>query len=451
MSSRASGAVRSPVLVARKKSLRWRAIHGADAQLGVAVAGGGVDVVDAVAEQHLQRAVGLVLAGPGERRRAEQRDRAQVSRASERPSLDHDASLRRLLLGMILALFALVASWPAAASDTPLSGLEGHPRDRFPLRSVDASDGRRRARRGHAARRRRLERAVPRDPRRRPPSRPCPAEAARVRVNVEPATSAGLMGVTYLHTDDTGVIQVPVSITVVEPTARGQTSRETLLYQVLAHELGHALGLPHVRDARSLMCCEPARWTSRTRSRARPTSRRGAIPTCARCALSWSTTTRASGGVDKTPPARPSSRRRAVHPSPGASHDDAASESSPIPPSGRRCRRCRRVPAAAAGAGQDHQGRRREPDHRRHGRGRRRLPARRPARGRGHQRRRRRQVDGRGQARAAARRQRDQGGGGPLGGGPADRRRRPAPDRRASIRPTSRRSRRWPSSAGCRT
>ena len=84
-----------------------------------------------------------------------------------------------------------------------------------------------------------------------------PREAARVRVNVEPATSAGLMGVTYLHTDDTGAIQVPVSITVVEPTARGQTSRETLLYQVLAHELGHALGLPHVRDARSLMCCEP--------------------------------------------------------------------------------------------------------------------------------------------------------------------------------------------------
>jgi hypothetical protein len=48
-----------------------------------------------------------------------------------------------------------------------------------------------------------------------------------------------------------------VSITVVEPTARGQTTREALLYQVVAHELGHALGLPHVRDPASLMCCEP--------------------------------------------------------------------------------------------------------------------------------------------------------------------------------------------------
>ena len=112
---------------------------------------------------------------------------------------------------MILALFALVASGPAAASDTPLSGLEGHPRDRFPLGLWTQATGDAEL---DAAMRRAVDdwNALFRETLGVTAFTAVPREAARVRVNVEPATSAGLMGVTYLHTDDTGAIQVPVSI-----------------------------------------------------------------------------------------------------------------------------------------------------------------------------------------------------------------------------------------------
>jgi hypothetical protein len=65
------------------------------------------------------------------------------------------------------------------------------------------------------------------------------------------------MGETYIRTEPTGAIALPVRIAVYDPAARGQTSRETVLYAVVAHELGHALGLAHARDPRSLMCCVP--------------------------------------------------------------------------------------------------------------------------------------------------------------------------------------------------
>jgi len=81
------------------------------------------------------------------------------------------------------------------------------------------------------------------------------ADEAAVSIALAPRTSPKLMGETEIGADQHGVIEIPVRITLLEPTARGQTPRETLLYEVAAHELGHALGLPHTNEPRSLMCC----------------------------------------------------------------------------------------------------------------------------------------------------------------------------------------------------
>lgn len=162
----------------------------------------------------------------------------------------------RMTRVLALALVLTLALGPSAStSEVELGDAMGHPRDRFPLAVHLVSTGeavldaavRQAVDDWNALARRVLAVDVFAWTDRE--------EDAHVRVVLEPAGARTVMGVAHIDADAMGIIQPPVRVVLAEPAARGQTSRETVLYQVAAHELGHALGLPHVSDPRSIMCC----------------------------------------------------------------------------------------------------------------------------------------------------------------------------------------------------